>query len=332
MRELMVSFNLDLNKMPLGRVRRQQILDGFQVLKQIQQKIENNASHESLIDSSNRFYSIIPHKASSENIIDSSEGLMEKAQMLQDLKNVQFTYDFLYKTGECGQTVLDDFYVKLNNVIEPLHGCKKFRIVKEAFDSTKSDQNCHIEQIFGIQRIGVREEKENGHGIFDGLENHRLLWHGTRITNVHQILTHGLKIAPAQAIAIGCSLGKGLYFSDAVAEAIKWCHTKESKNIGVILLYEVALGNSEKYFHSENVQLPDGHHSAHGVGETSPQSIERIDGEMDIHSGPMKSDCGITSEFEYNQFVVYNEQQAKLKYLVQWKNVSERRFMPKLVL
>lgn len=332
---LMVSFHLDLNKIPLGKaggkVRRQQIVDGFRVLEQIQQKIEENESHESLIESSNRFYSIIPHKASSEHIIVSRDDLAEKAQMLQDLRNVQFTYDFLYKTGDCGKNILDDFYVKLNNCIEPLDDCEQFQMIKNAFDSTNSGHNCQIERIFQIQR-NAEEANRNGHEPFYRLGNHQLLWHGTRITNVHQILTYGIKIAPPQALTTGWRLGKGVYFTDAVAEAMKHCHVNESKNIGVILLYEVALGNPKKYYHPENVvELPDGHHSAHGVAEISPQSTERIYGEVFIHSGPMKKDYDINTDIDYNEFVVYNEQQVKLKYLVQWKlHASNGPFMPML--
>lgn len=213
-------------------------------------------------------------------------------------------------------------------MIEPLHDGKQFQMIKAAFETTKSDHNCQIEQIFKIQR-NDDGTKENGHEIFDGLNNHQLLWHGTRITNVHQILAHGLKIAPAQAVATGCRLGKGLYFSDAVAEATKHCHANESKNAGVLLLCEVALGNAKKFYHSENVvELPDGLHSAHGVGEISPRSTEHIDGEGVIHSGPLEKDFDINTDIDYNEFVVYNEQQAKLKYIVQWKlNAAHRRFM-----
>lgn len=152
MTELMVSFDLDLNRMPLGKVRDRQIYDGLGVLMQIIQKIESNASRESLIESSNRFYSTIPHKASNQDVIESKNDAKKKAEMLLDLKNIQFTYEFLYKTGECGNDILDKLYAKMNVIIEPLLDHKQFQMIKRAFESTKSDDNWQIEQTFKIQR------------------------------------------------------------------------------------------------------------------------------------------------------------------------------------
>lgn len=50
---VMVMFNLDLDRMPLGKVRHKQIVDAFCVLRKIKEKIENNGRRESLIESSN---------------------------------------------------------------------------------------------------------------------------------------------------------------------------------------------------------------------------------------------------------------------------------------
>lgn len=318
---VMVKFNLDLNKMPLGKVRRKQITDAFQILKEIQSKIKNNASNELLTECSNRFYSIIPHKACFRDTLVSKEDLANKAQMLKDLNTIQISYEFVYKSGERGRNILDDFYTKLNSVIEPLNDdSKPFQMIKEAFDSTKSINDCQIEQIFKIQRKKEGENRANGCEMFDGLNDHRLLWHGSRITNINQILVHGLKIAPAEhTTAIGCKLGKGLYFSDAVANSIEYCYASQSNNIGVLLLCEVALGNTVKSVDPDSIdELPDGHHSVQGVGKISPQSSKCIDNVI-IYSGPLKEDNAIESAFDYNEFVVYNNKQVQLKYLVQFK-------------
>lgn len=315
---VMVEFNLDINKMPLGKVRHKQIVDAFQVLTKIQRKIENSETTESLIESSNQFYSIIPHKACSRDAIVGKNDLVKKAEMLRDLNSIQFAYEFVYKTGESGRNILDDFYAKLNTIIEPLHGnSEQFQFIKEAFDSTKSNHNCHVEQIFQIQRKD--EENENECELFNALKNHRLLWHGSRITNISQILAHGLKIAPSEAMVTGCMLGKGMYFSDMIANSVEYCYANQSNNIGAILLCEVALGNAIKTFEPENIdELPNGKHSVHGVGKISPKSNKLIDNAI-LYSGRLNEDSNIDTHFDYNEFVVYNDEQIKLKYLVQLK-------------
>ena len=170
--------------------------------------------------------------------------------------------------------------------------------------------------------MSSRKTEENECETFDGLENHRLLWHGSRITNINQILANGLKIAPSEAIVIGCMLGKGLYFSDAVANSIEYCYANQSNNIGVILLYEVALGNAIQCYNPENIdELPDSKHSVHGVGKKSSKSTKSIDNAI-IHCGPLNENKDIDTCFEYNEFVVYNNEQVKLKYLIQFSTVN----------
>lgn len=49
---VMVKFNLDTAKMPLGRVSRKQIVEGMFILIEIERKIFNKESHESLVEAS----------------------------------------------------------------------------------------------------------------------------------------------------------------------------------------------------------------------------------------------------------------------------------------
>ncbi|XP_055305205.1 poly [ADP-ribose] polymerase 1-like [Sitodiplosis mosellana] len=312
MSAVMVKFCLDMNKMPLGKVKRVQIVNAFKILHEIERKIMNNESHASLVEASNRFYSIIPHKACSKDALVTRDDLANKAEMLQDLQGIQLSYEFLYKTGESGKNILDDFYFKLNAIIEPLDiNSEQFKIIKGSVDNTNLDYDFEVEEIFKVQRKG-----ENKCNIFNGLTNRKLLWHGTKITNVNLILAHSLKIAPPEAIVIGCMFGKGLYFSDVVGNSAKYCYASQSNNTGIVLLCEVALGDSMKCFDPENIdELPYGKNSVHGVGKYSLQSSELIDGAI-FACGEIKKDDTIQSCVDYNEFVVYNNQQVKIKYLV----------------
>lgn len=325
MKGVMVKFNLDMNKMPLGKVRGVQIKGAALVLNEIYYKILGEESRESLVEASNRFYSIIPHKACSAYTLVTLEDVIAKHKMLHDLNGIRFAYKFQYKTGESGKNILDDFYSKLNTQIEPLdEKSEQFRIIKDAVNGTKDDYKLDITQIFTIQRCDEADQSE----MFDGLTNHRLLWHGSRITNINLILANGLKIAPPEiTTATACALGKGLYFSDVIANSMEYCYAQQSNNIGVVLLYEVALGNSIQHTDPEMIdELPVGKHSVHGVGRICAQSIQCIDNAI-ISCGPLHTDNNIDSFFNYDEFVVYKNTQIKLKYLVQFKlNDAQRRF------
>lgn len=318
MNAVMVKFCLDMNKLPLGEIKSSQISEARRILMEIQGKIMNNESHESLVEASNRFYSMIPHKASSRDVLISRDDFVEKEEMLQSLEGIQYTYEFLHKSGECAN-VLDDFYDKLNTVIEPLDvNSKQFQIIKSSVDDTKLNFKFQVEDIFKIQ---CKAEGESS--IFKKLQNRRLLWHGSKITNINLILAHGLKIAPSEAV-IGCMFGKGLYFSDMIGNSAQYCYAKQSNNIGIVLLCEVALGDSHICFDPENIdELPPGKHSVHGMGKCSPKSSEMIDDTIIACGEMIKTDDAIESCVEYNEFVVYNNEQIKIKYLVKLKFIDD---------
>lgn len=314
MNAVMVKFRLDINKMPLGKMKSDQISEAHRILMEIQGKIMNKESHESLVEASNRFYSMIPHKASSEDVLISSDDLNKKEEMLRSLRGIHYTYEFLHKSGE-SCNILDDFYCKLNTIIEPLDvNSQQFQIIKSSVDDTKLNYNFEVEDIFKIQC-----EAEGDSGILNKLQNRRLLWHGSKITNINLILAHGLKIAPSEAV-IGCMFGKGLYFSDMIGNSAQYCYANQSNNIGIVLLCEVALGDSHKCFDPENIdELPPGKHSVHGVGKFSPKSSKMIDDAIIACGEMIERDDAINSYVDHNEFVVYNNQQVKIKYLVKLK-------------
>lgn len=62
MKKLMAEFELDTEKMPLGKLSKAQIHKAFAVLSELQQLIDSgNPDEAKLLDASNRFYTFIPH-------------------------------------------------------------------------------------------------------------------------------------------------------------------------------------------------------------------------------------------------------------------------------
>lgn len=101
----------------------------------------------------------------------------------------------------------------------------------------------------GVYKLSIREsfkdpvEEED----FYNTINHKLLFHGTTLSNLGSILTHGLVIPPMYKTGNGTTLGKGIYFADCITKSFQYTINKSSKPTGIsyILVCEVALGESK---------------------------------------------------------------------------------------
>ena len=91
--------------------------------------------------------------------------------------------------------------------------------------------------MFKIRREGD-EARYNPHKY----DNKMLLWHGSRFSNFVGILSQGLRIAPPEAPKSGYAFGKGIYMADLAGKSAAYCCAHLSKNVGLFLLCEAALG------------------------------------------------------------------------------------------
>ena len=64
--------------------------------------------------------------------------------------------------------------------------------------------------------------------------------------------------------------GKGIYFADMVSKSANYCLASRINNTGLVLLCEVACGNSNEKFQPdfEAANLPNSMHSTKGMGQT----------------------------------------------------------------
>ncbi|QQP50787.1 Poly polymerase [Caligus rogercresseyi] len=59
MKKTLVEFEIDLNKMPLGKLSRKQIEKAYSILNEAQGLLETK-SESKVIDATNRFFTLIP--------------------------------------------------------------------------------------------------------------------------------------------------------------------------------------------------------------------------------------------------------------------------------
>lgn len=325
MKKAMVEFDLDMEKMPLGKLSQKQLAEAMRVLKQISEYVRDGATNSQFIAASNQFYTLIPHDFGVERppIIDKTEMVTAKTEMLESLMEMEFAYGLLNSKSDATVNPIDGHYKQLNTDIHPLdQQSEEFRLLEQYVRNTHAETHRNfeldIEDIFKVERNGEKRRYKP----FKKLHNRQLLWHGSRLTNYVGILSHGLKIAPPDAPVTGYMFGKGIYFADMVSKSANYCFTNTANNTGLMLLCEVALGdmlecNAAKYVTS----LPKGKHSTKGLGKTypDPSELHKRDDGVEVPLGKPITDNGLQSSLLYNEFIVYDVAQVQVQYLFRLK-------------
>ncbi|XP_060555294.1 poly [ADP-ribose] polymerase 1-like [Ruditapes philippinarum] len=321
MKKAMLEFEIDLKKMPLGKLSKKQIQTAYSVLTELLNLTEKGGSATQILDASNRFYTLIPHDFGMKKppMLDTKEIIKSKTEMLDNLLEIEVAYSML-KGGDQGEDPIDAHYKQLKTEIVPLpkedeEFKRLVQYVRNTHAATHNMYELEVEEIWKIKREG----EYSRYKPFRDLHNRKLLWHGSRVTNFGGILSQGLRIAPPEAPVTGYMFGKGVYFADMVSKSANYCRTSKQDPKGLMMLCEVALGNMHECTRAEYVnKLPKGKHSCKGLGMTMPDPKESYmtpDG-VEIPLGQStKAPVGYSSLL-YNEFIVYDVAQINMKYLL----------------
>lgn len=322
MKKTMIEFNIDMEKMPLGKLSLKQLQAAYLVVTEIYELIKQNASNTRFIDASNRFYTLIPHSFGihAPPLITTSEQVENLRQMLDSLSEIEIAYNLIKNEDNIDNTnPLDKHYEQLKTNLTPLDkNSEEFELlskyVQNTHASTHSSYELEIIDVFKVSRQG----ESRRYKPFKKLHNRKLLWHGSRLTNFVGILSHGLKIAPPEAPPTGYMFGKGIYFADMVSKSANYCCTSMQNSTGLMLLSEVALGDMMECTAAKYVEkLPKGKHSCYGRGRTMPdpkESFIRNDG-VEIPLGKPITNQSLKSSLLYNEFIVYDIAQVNVQYM-----------------
>jgi len=336
--------NYDSNKLPLGKLAKSTILNGFSTLKTIAEVLADPngglaASHGSASQAyerlTNQYYSVIPHSfgRNRPTIINSEILLKKELDMLDALGNMEIATKAL-SAEEKNMDVhpIDTHLASLNlAVIEPLdHSSEEFQALEEYAQNTHGDTHNYykveVEEIFRIQR---RAEEEQGLPTEPG--ERLLLWHGSRSTNFAGILMQGLRIAPPEAPVTGYMFGKGVYFADHMSKSANYCYAYLSQGTGLLLLAEVIAKPFVEMMNAKydaDVQCKTkGMRATKGVGRVQPTEWEdcavslrnpELKGvQMPMGKGKDLSQPGVY--LQYNEYIVYDTAQIRLRYLLRVK-------------
>ncbi len=292
---------------PLGILTLGQIEKGETILKELYdlfQKRTSKSRTEKLTNLSGEFYTVIPHRigrsrqAVGAAVIDTLPAFEQKQQTLQLMK------DMLQVNGEQGSVLYDS---KVDQEYEAL-GAKLDWLdpteseFKEISDYViKSQLNRRSLKIKNLFRIRRHDEWES---YAESIGNDRLLFHGSRISNWVGILSRGI-LLPKIVVSMGVHrtdagwLGHGIYFGDAACTSVSYT-TPGRRKTRLMTVARVVLGKIKQY-HKITYGLskpPDGFDSCHGVRRQKK----------------------VKSEFDDDEFVIYDTNQQRLEYLVEFSS------------
>lgn len=318
----------DQERLPLGKLSSKAFKIGYKILEALEVEIKKPTKERKkhIIDNlASDFYSHIPHNIGYQKTychgISTEEQLKQKIEMLESLEQIKLTTRIKDGIDECDNVnSMAKKYSGLNTRIASIDpNTETYRIVQDYLQKGHAPTHktpIHIENLYSLEKEDLNEEIYNP----DNLGNKKLLWHGSRLINFTSIQSQGFKIAPPEAPSTGYMFGKGIYFADMSSKAANYCHHKQSDNTGLLILCEVALGTEKEYLFADGdaAKLPNGCHSVFGRGMTGPVKENLVEFEDSaVPMGPVKRcDRNVYSGLLYNEYVVYNVNQIKMKYLI----------------
>lgn len=289
---------------PLGILTLGQIEKGEAILQDLYGLFQKGSTNrEKMKDLSSDFYTMIPHRlgrsraAIEEAVIDSLEDFNAKQETLQLMK------DMLQVNGESGSVLFDSQvdakYDALKcqvGFVEP--GTPTFNEIRDhVINSQIKTKNIKVLNVYTLHR-------PNEHQVFTNhIDNQRLLFHGSRIKNWVGILSRGL-LMPKIVVSLGVNrtdagwLGSGMYFGDASCTSA--FYTSPGKpGTRFMAVARVALGKMKPYTKITYgiSEPPAGFQSCHGV----------------------RNKPGTSSQFADDEYVIYDQRQQRLDYLVEFK-------------
>lgn len=326
--DAMALMNLDVKKMPLGKLSKQQIARGFEALEALEVALKAPTDGgRSLEELSSHFYTVIPHNFGRNRPppINSPELLQAKKDMLLVLADIELaqTLQAAREEEEKVEEVphpLDRNYQLLKCQLQLLDPeAPEYKVIRTYLQQTGSYRCPTLQHVWKVNREG---EGDRFHA-HSKLGNRRLLWHGTNVAVVAAILTSGLRIMPHS----GGRVGKGIYFASENSKSVGYVTgmSCEGHRIGYMFLGEVALGR-EHHITMDDPSLkqpPPGFDSVIARGRTEPDPTQDTELELDgrqvaVPQGqPVPCPEFGSSTFSQSEYLIYQESQCRLRYLLE---------------
>jgi poly [ADP-ribose] polymerase len=328
----MAKYELNVKELPLGKLSITQINKGFAVLEKMSAAINSGNKKADFEALCNEFYTIIPHSfgRNKPTIFRDAESVQNKKDMLSVLSDIALAQD-LTKEGEKKaakeevneeyiDNPIDKNYALLKADIQPLdQESHEYEVIVNYLNATMGDwRKLQLLEVFKV----TRESEPARFKACDQIVERKLLWHGTNVAVMVAILSTGLRIMPHS----GGRVGKGIYFASENSKSAGYVGTT-SDNVGFMFLNEVALGKQHIITKDDSSLrvAPKGFDSIVAKGWTEPDpakdTVLKLDGhDVVVPQGKAtKQPQYSTSSFSQTEYLIYNENQNQIRYLLKLK-------------
>ncbi|KAF8213692.1 PARP-domain-containing protein [Mycena galopus ATCC 62051] len=348
------SMNYDANKLPLGKLSKGTILKGFATLKTLAEVIDkpsgetaqqNGGFEKACSTLSSAYYSVIPHDFGMKRPtnINNKQLLSNELELVDALGDMEIASKLISGSSDedaDGNPVnpIDAKFTSLglSSMAPVKRTSDEFSVLETYVRDTHGHTHGHIKanvlNAFRVER-GAETAAFTDAGYDKMADGERLLlWHGSRSTNFAGILSQGLRIAPPEAPVTGYMFGKGVYFADMMSKSAGYCYPYLSKGIGILLLCEVAAKPFYERTHAE-YDADKGckksmSKATKGLGKTQPpkwKDAGKALGNEELIGCHMPDGPGVDTPIpnggylQYNEYIVYDISQIRLKYLLMVK-------------
>ena len=324
--------NIDTKKMPLGAISGNQLDKAENVLDRIQEAIEGKTNNHDLMDLSSEYYTYVPLVTASRTwrppVLDTQTQLDKARENLEDLRNVKIAYSAVEQDNSKDapkEHPADTLYGKLDTEIVPLDRNDPMwaEIEKYVYQTQGTTHHCRV-KLVDIYQIGRNPDKK----VLTLMGNRHLLWHGTRLSNYISILKKGLILRPellgSNVHITGKMFGMGLYGANSFSKSFNYTYCDPGQE-ACLFLGEFSLGKvlhktqSDYYLNKEVLKKQGGYHSTWGQGQWTPDGMAEIN-KVKVPNGKLVRSSVANACLMYDEFIVYDEKQVKLKYIVRIKS------------
>lgn len=291
---------------PLGVIGQNSINQARTVLAQIRDLVDTddfeNKKSPSLVD---EYMRLVPQNVGRNRptlkLICGS--LTEVDKQVSILDSLQASVDMLNKPKDAGsdkkaeEAKIWDITFKLCSNNKEIDRIKKF--YDKTRQSRHTSSSLDVKRVFEFDHHGMSKAFENRMQKWKAnnkKDNTWQLWHGTRVGNLLSIMAKGMMIPPSNAgHCTGRMFGDGLYFSDQSTKSLNyaqgyWSGKRENKCF--MFLVDVAMGEA---------------HTPQTYGRNFP-----------VKGSDSTFAKGGLSGVMNNEMIVYNTNQAKTVYLIEF--------------
>lgn len=331
----MSALEIDPARLPLGALSHAQLEKGERALEAVEAAIARRAPAAELEDLSAAFYTCVPHAFGRARppALRTQPAVAAKFELLNVLRDIDEGNRMAEAAAKASAAAAasgaratvahpaDDKYATLACTLEPLAGSDPELALIRQYVSATGPKGPVLLSAWRAERHGEAERFR----AYDQLANRRLLWHGTNVAVVAAILKSGLRIMPHS----GGRVGRGIYLADMQEKSASYVRAvparQGSGQRAIMFLVEAALGAQHEVTrdgpHASGLSAaPSGFDSVLARGTHAPdaafdQSLSLDGREVQVPQGPVRA-TGVASSFQHNEFLVYNEGQHRIRYVL----------------